>query len=673
VSTPRQTLAALAPAAAASLLLGCAAHDPAADTTLTARAAAEAATPTELDRLRRAERFEIGASDERQAYELRNRLDGAWEEGQALWLAGELDGAFDTFDAGLEAVVASGIELESHPSLRRRVEDILEGVHALAVEEALRDATAVSEAPELPELDEPGDGSTPRAVAAHAPARAGTPSWLASATGDYTLPMRDHPSVDAMVRFYTERRQEHLERGLSRAGLYGPTVARIFQEEGVPADLMWLALVESNFNAQAYSRARAKGLWQFIPGTGRRYGLKLDFWVDERADFEKATRSSARYLKDLHGMFGDWHLALAAYNAGEGKVGRGIRRTGRSDYWHLRRTRYLRPETKSYVPALLAVMRIVRDPQAHGIRFEPAEALDWEVATVTACADLSVLADCAGTTTEALQQLNPELRRGCTPGDAKAYPLRVPSGAARSFEARFAQLPPEKRLNWARHHVRSGDTLTEIAHRYGSSVAGIMASNGLSSPHRIGVGWTLLVPRGDSAGALAPAAAAASASRSTSATRTYRVRSGDTLAAIARHHGTSIDEVVRLNGIKNANRIRPGQRLLIEGRAPARASASGRYTVRSGDTLSAIAKKHGVSVGELREWNGLPARGYIHPGQELRIHAGSARTTYAVRSGDTLTAIARRFRTTVAALREWNDLSRSGLIHPGDRLTILSN
>ncbi len=671
--------------AAGSLLMGCAAHDPSYTGTVASSDRPErSAAASQLARAERAERLEVGASSERTALELRAQIDQAWDQGQAQWLAGDLEGAFDSFDAGLDAVLASGLDLDTQPELRRRVDDILQGVHQLAVDEALRDESAGTAPPQLPSIDE---AAAPRERIAATPgtlktADRGTPSWLAGSTGAYTIPMEDNPAVDSMVRFYTERKKEHLERGLSRVGLYGPTVARIFKEEGVPADLMWLALVESNYRTQAYSRAHAKGLWQFIPATGKHYGLDQDFWVDERSDFEKATRSSARYLSYLHDRFGDWHLALAAYNAGEGKVGRGIKRTGRKDYWHLRRTRHLRPETKSYVPAMLAVMRIVRDPEAYGVNFQPAEPLQWETAKVTACADLSVLADCAGTDVETLKRLNPELRRGCTPGDSNNYALRVPTGSAKSFQTRFAQLPPEKRLKWASHSVRRGETLSTIARRYDSSVAGIMAANKLRSANRIGVGWKLLIPRGDSARSLSSATLAANAPsggsrKSTSArkskTSAYRVRSGDTLASIAERHGTSVNAITRQNGIRNANRIRPGQRLTITGSARTTKSSKSKatsYTVRGGDTLSGIAGRHGVSVAQLRDWNRINRRGVIHPGQVLAVHGAKA---YSVRSGDTLSAIARRFDTSVTQLRKWNDLSRKGLIHPGDRLTILSN
>jgi membrane-bound lytic murein transglycosylase D len=665
--------------AASSLLFGCAAHDPGHTGTVASAARPERPANVELARAAHADRLEHGASSERTALELRGRLDQSWEQGQASWLAGDLESAFDSFDAGLDAVLVSGLDLDAHPDLRRRVDDILEGVHHLAVDEAMSDESAGPAAPELPSL---GEAAAPGERLAAAPpvlrtVHQTTPDWLVGSTGGYTIPMRDDPAVDAMVRFYTQKKRDHLERGLSRAGLYGPTVARIFEEEGVPADLMWLAVVESNYRTSAYSRARAKGLWQFIPATGKSYGLDQDFWVDERADFEKSTRSSARYMKYLHGLFGDWHLALAAYNAGEGKVGRGIARTGRKDYWHLRRTRHLRDETKSYVPAMLAVMRIVRDPDAYGVNFQPSEPLQWETAKVTACADLSVLADCAGTSVETLKLLNPELRRGCTPGDADDYALRVPTGSVRTFQTAFAQLPPEKRLKWTSHQVRRGETLSTIARRYGSSVAGIMAANKLRSADRIGVGWKLLIPRGDTAGSLSSTAIAEntpdrtrSSTRSTK-TSAYRVRPGDTLASIAKRHGTSVKSISRQNGIRNANRIRPGQRLTITGSARASAPSQAKtYTVRRGDTLSGIAGRHGTSVAQLRDWNGIGRSGLIHPGQVLAVRGAK---TYDVRSGDTLSAIARRFDTSVSQIRKWNDLNRKGLIHPGDRLTILAN
>lgn len=604
------------------LLLGCSAHVPVASST-------SPAARKPLDHSILADRHEAGGGDTRRIEQALQRMESSFAAGQASLLAGDDDAAFDSFDAALDVVLRSDVDLDAHPDLRDRAEQIVASINELAVAHVEAEDARSEEVPDLPTLDESLDSAEVAQL------------WR---SGDLQIPMVSHPAVDSMIRFYTGRAKERFELGLSRYGKYAPTVARIFREEGVPGELAWLALVESNYNPQAYSRARAKGLWQFIPSTGKRYGLKQDFWVDERADFEKATRASARYMKYLHDMWGDWHLALASYNAGEGKVGRAIRATGRKNFWHIRETRHLRRETKDYVPAFLAVLTVAQDPAKYGINFRPAPALDWEVSPIRSATDLGVIAQCTGTTLEAIQDLNPELRRGTTPGGDQPYPLRIPRGTRSTFEERYAALPPEQRLTWHRHVVARGETLGRIAERYGTSTGAIMAANRLSSSTSLATGHALLIPAGPSielvphsviASRVPQGAADPEPSSSSSRRITYRVRPGDTLGKIASRHGTTIARLSDWNNLRNANKIHVGQRLTIysRGAAPSStrsttsrsASASGRssyHVVRPGDTLSAIARKHGTTVSQLRRLNGLGSSNLIRPGQKLKVGSG---------------------------------------------------
>ena len=617
----RLLLGTLAPASLL-LLLGCTAHAPMTATTSAAPVTRQAPEHSAL-----VDRHESGGGDARRVEQALLRVEGAYAAGQASLLAGDDEAAFDSFDEALEVILRSDLDLDAHPDFRDRAEQVIASINELAVTAAGADDG--EEVPGLPHLDDETD-----AVAV-------TEMWR---SGDLRIPMVSHPSVDAMIRFYTGRAKERLELGLARYGKYAPTVARIFEEEGVPGELAWLALVESNYNPQAYSRARARGLWQFISATGRRYGLKQDFWVDERSDFEKATRSAARYLRDLHGMFGDWHLALASYNAGEGKIGRAIKATGHRDFWRIRETRYIRRETKDYVPAYLAVLTVVHDPAKYGIAFKPSPSLDWEVASVSSCTDLGVIAQCAGTSLEALQDLNPELRRGTTPGGEVPYALRLPRGTRGQFEEKYASLPAEQRLTWHRHVVSRGDTVSRIAQIYGTSPGAVMAANRLTNASRLATGQALLIPAGPAVGSVPDEVLASRAPRGfedpvTSATRSsssrrisYRVRPGDTLGKIANRHGTSIAKLSDWNNLRNANRIHVGQRLTIYTRGGSSPSSGGSrasttrsstrsayHVVRRGDTLSAIARKHGLTVTQLRRMNGLGSSNIIRPGQKLRI------------------------------------------------------
>jgi membrane-bound lytic murein transglycosylase D len=677
--------------AAASLLLGCAAHDRGAVGTLDgaspggggarAAASAKAAEPSQPAAAPSlTDRFEAASPSAPAVAAARDRLDETFERGRAAWLAGDADRAFELFDEALDPILSASFDLHAEPELRARVEEVLAAVHEMTVAAGVIDDPAAEER-ELARaaLEPQGQGAATRARLEEDLAAVVGNSVYA---GPYTVPMHDDPAVDSMVAFYTGAAKDRFELGLARYGRFAPTVRRILREEGLPADLCWLALVESNYNPRATSHARARGLWQFIPSTGRKYGLAQDFWVDERADFEKATRSAAAYLRFLHGELGDWHLALAAYNAGEGRIGRGIKATGRSDYWHLRRTRHIRNETKTYVPAFLAVLRIVRDPAAHGITLAPEEPYAWEVARIDEPTDLTLIAERGGIDLGALRDLNPELLRDVTPGGSP-YRLRVPAGSAGRVEQVVARLPAAERLRWRQHRVERGDTLSTVAARHGSSVAAIMAANDLRDPNRIAVGASLVIPTGPGAGSLAGtgpvtaargarAASTPAAPERRAAAASYRVRPGDTLSRIAERHGTTVSDLARSNRLGSTDHIRVGQRLAI---ASAAAPVAARTcVVQRGDTLSAIARRHGCSVADLRAWNGLGADGLIHPGQELTVKGDAARArTHTVRTGDTLFAIARAYRTTVDQLRAWNDLNRRQVIHPGERLTVFTD
>lgn len=638
-------LGALAALAAGSLLMGCSAHAPVASLSagsVATGAPVRAGVPTERGAL--SARHEAGGGDARQAEAVLQRAETAFAVGQAALLTGDEEKAYDAFDEAVGAVLSSGLDLDIHPDLRDRAEALVASIHALAVAEAAEPEVAGEEAPEVPVLGEDADGA----------------EAISSCCQNLQVPMVSHPAVDAMVRFYTGRAKERFELGLARYGKYAPTVSRILKEEGVPPEIAWLALVESNYNPQAYSRARARGLWQFISATGRRYGLKQDFWVDERADFEKATRSAARYLKDLHAMFGDWHLALASYNAGEGRIARAVRSTGTRDFWRIRESRYIRRETKDYVPAFLAVVKVIQDPSAYGIDMKPMSSLDWELAPVRSCTDLGVIAQCAGTTVETMVDLNPELRRGTTPGGDDPYMLRIPSGTRAQFEEKYSSLPPEQLLTWHRHVVRRGDTVARIASTYATSAGAVMAANRLTSASRLAPGQALLIPAGPSIDAVPDSYLASRAPRQpdiddgaapTGSRRiTYRVRPGDTLGKIAARHGTSIARLADWNGLRNTNRIHVGQRLTIHARGTATArsggsSASSRtawHVVRAGDTLTSIARKHGVSVALLRRLNGLGGSSMIRPGQRLKVSSSGRTAGLDASATDQVAALAPR-------------------------------
>jgi len=430
--------------------------------------------------------------------------------------------------------------------------------------------------------------------------------------------------------FQTQKRKE-IATGIARSGKYIDMFRRILAEEGVPTDLVYLAMIESTFKERAYSRASAKGIWQFMSWTAKRYGLKINWWIDERSDPEKACRAAARYLRDLHAELGDWLLAMAAYNGGPGRVGRAVRRLKTKDFWKISSTsRYLRRETRNFVPAILAVAIIMKQPKAYGFGDVVLEKpVEYEKVKIPSPTDLRIAAELAGVSVETLQSLNLSLRRMITPADYKDFELKLPPGTKQRFEKRYAALPPHKRLKYTEHIVRRGETLSAISKRYRTSIAAIQRANNIRNPHRLKKGQHLIVP-------LSPTAAPGGGSAVRVATA----------------------------------RVPKGTKVT--------------HTVRRGENLYNIARAYGTTVGSIAAWNQLNPNLPIHPGRKLTIVAGTKvggvrsakvsgnRIVHNVRQGDTLYDIALRYNISVRQLKSWNKLRRN-LIHPGDRLTIYTS
>ncbi len=411
--------------------------------------------------------------------------------------------------------------------------------------------------------------------------------------------------------------RRRVEVGLSRAGRYLPMIREQLRAAALPEDLAYLPLIESAFSPSAYSHARAAGLWQFIASTARIYGLHVGALVDERRDPERATTAAVAHLADLYNEFGDWYLALAAYNSGSGNVRRAMRRSGSTDFWAMRR--YLPRETRSYVPAFIAALIVAKNPEKYG--FTPTVEKPWayDHLAVPDALDLDVLADRLDVAAADLRSLNPALTHGLTPADTTTR-VRLPIGLADSAKAVLAELP---RNDWAPrflHTVRRGDTLSGIASRYRSSIAAIRQANGIRGS-LIHPGQQLVVPRGAGGAVLERPV------RRASNDGHYTVRARDTLWDISRSLGVSVKALCAANGIGAHTVIRPGQRLKVPSgsRQVRSASSSGHtYRVRAGDTLYDIARRFGTSVRSLRRANGL--RGSrIHPGDLLRIPSSEAK------------------------------------------------
>jgi membrane-bound lytic murein transglycosylase D len=285
---------------------------------------------------------------------------------------------------------------------------------------------------------------------------------------------------------------------LSRSGKYLDVMKDILRKKDVPENIVFLSLIESGFNPNAYSIANAAGPWQFIASTAKRYGLEINWWKDERRDPVKSTEAAADYLKDLYGMFGSWNLAMAAYNAGEGKIMKAMRRSNADDYWDLLETKHIRSETKEYVPRFIAASMIAANPGEFGFdAIEYHAPLSYDEVEIESPLDLDVAAECAGTTIEEIKRLNPELRRWCTPPDAQRYVLKVPEGSREIFMEKLSAVPEEERFTIDRYTVKKGDTFKSIARRTGIPVQVILSLNSMEKIMPLKAGSSLYVPPRD--------------------------------------------------------------------------------------------------------------------------------------------------------------------------------
>ena len=456
----------------------------------------------------------------------------------------------------------------------------------------------------------------------------------------YDFPVVENDKVRYFLDYYSGKAKNTFRTWLERSGRYLPMMRAIFDEAGLPKDLAYLAMVESGFNDKAYSWANAVGPWQFIESTGRNYGLQNDWWHDERRDPEKATRAAASFLSDLYADFdGDWYLAVASYNAGPGKLRQAVKRYKTNDFWELCRGKYLQQETKNYLPKLLAVLMIAKQPEKYGfVDLEYHEPIAYDTVALPSSTDLEVIARLTGSDYELIKKLNPELKRWSTPPGAKDYLVRLPAGSQEIFAEAYAQLPKRQRANYARHKVKSGDTLLALSKRYGVRVQDIQRLNNIRNARALQIGADLIMPLNpDSNGtnALAELKDDYKRSRKTS----YTVRSGDSLWKISQKFNVTEKQLRVWNRLGWSNVIRPGQHLIVSSkRAPVntaavKASAAKNtgplkkvvYKVRPGDTLWAIGREFAVETQQIRSWNNLTDSHVLQPGESLTLHVSSVR------------------------------------------------
>ena len=506
-----------------------------------------------------------------------------FEAGQSELQLGHLDSARGEFNKALDVLLESVYGARSEPRIREHFDRLVERISAFEITALAQGDGFTEKRYEPASIDDllalstfPIDPSaqTKQAVAED----------LESTEHDIDIPLNGR--VLSFVELFTGRLRGYLQDGLSRGVQFLPMIQDVFRAEGLPLDLAYVPLVESAFKPDALSRAKAKGMWQFMRGTALENGLKHDWYIDERAEPEKATRAAAKYLKTLYNMFGDWHLALASYNGGPGRVQSAIKRSGGvKDFWRLSASkRYLPNETRNYVPLILAAIIVARNPAQYGLDFEPAppETTGVEKVTLPVAVDLRRVAEWAGTPVQTIQDLNPELRRWTTPVRAKDYELKVPEGTAELVRTRLADSGSDAaNLTW--HTVRKGETLLSIAKKLKVNRADLADANYLSVKSGVTPGQQLIVPRAPTlllaartenpaplvetrkadpvvtASATVPNPAPAG---SVQAKLVYRVKQGDTLASIARVFQTSVASLKKWNSLRT-NSLRIGQQLTI--------------------------------------------------------------------------------------------------------------
>ena len=491
----------------------------------------------------------------------------------------------------------------------------------------------------------------------------------------YDISVVENEKVRYFIDYYANRGSRGFRRWLERSGRYLPMMQAIFAEEGLPRDLAYLAMIESGFNEKACSRANAVGPWQFMAGTGKMYGLQNEWWRDERRDPVKSTIAAARHLKDLYARFdGDWNLAIAAYNAGAGKVSQAIRRSETRDFWKISRGGHLAAETRNYLPKLFAVLHIAKNPLKYGFdNIQYQAPLAYDEVILTSSTDLDIVARLCGVGFDDIQKLNPELKRWCTPPGIKDYKLRIPAGKRDDFLTAYAEIPANQRANYSHYRIRSGDTLGALAARFGIKTRDIIALNHIKNPRGLRIGTDLILPLNPDY-AQNPIRSLGDDYVRTP-TRNHMVRQGDTLWKIARRYDMTPRQLAVQNGMSVNSVLRPGKILKVAGNASAPSGATEKYTVRSGDNLWTIAKRFGVSTDRLCAWNDLSRTGVLKPGMVLNLFGVAKgkqprKIVYQVRSGDSLWSISRRFSLSVGKIRNWNNLANNQVLRPGQKLTL---
>lgn len=475
----------------------------------------------------------------------------------------------------------------------------------------------------------------------------------------YDFPVVINKQVEMYLDLFQNKQRHFFERWLARSGKYKPMIHRELEKAGLPKDLLYLAMIESGFNQRAYSRARATGLWQFMKRTGRYYNLDVDRYVDERRDALKSTQAAVDYLGDLYEQFGDWHLAVAAYNGGPGKIRHGLRKYKINDFWTLAEKRHLRLETKMYVPKLIAAIIIGKEPEKYGFTdIDYEKPLEYDTLEVGPGFSLDALALISDGSKKEIRHLNQELRTGKTPLNRRSYVANIPKGTQELAKANLSRLHSVVKTGYKTHITQKTESLTAICRKYNINKTTLLKVNNLRSGE-LKVGQRLRIPYSMVDYQLLPENTTALASSGDSLIL-HTIKSGETISSIAKKYGVPQAMIVNWNGLQSAHRIRAGQQLAL-------------YIVRENGMIASSAKVYTGTKSKVT----TPTRKNDHlivltENNKTRpaVAAGEqSYNWYQVKAGDTLWTISRRFNTSPKKIRIWNNL-KSNTIHPGSKLKL---
>ena len=448
-----------------------------------------------------------------------------------------------------------------------------------------------------------------------------------------TIPLEINRRVELALKYFQTRGRKVFSIWLERSGRYENLIKPVLHENGLPENLFYLPMIESGYNPKAYSYARASGLWQFIYATGKYYGLRRSWWFDERRDPTLSTTAACEHLKDLYNRFGDWYLALAGYNCNPKKIENRMRRYKTRDFWKLKR---LPRQTRNYIPTFIAANLIAENPNKYGFYIDKNSAVEYDTIKISECVDLQVVAQCVDTTFSAIKDLNPAILRWCTPPNTKDFTLNLPKGRKQIFIDNYAKIPEKQKRSWVRHRIKSGETLSQIAKKYATSIQILKNYNKIRGT-LIHTGNYLVIP----------------VPQNKNYYRTYRTYAKSRKKAKPK----------KINFVKGYKKIV--------------------YIVKKGDTIGEIAEVYNTRASKIRKWNGLYYGQHIYPKQKLNIWIPESprltqndqivketnATYYVVKRGDTLWDIAKKYDTSIEKLKKLNN-KRSSRIKAGEKLKV---